>query len=213
VTRRFRIVLVLLLAVIVLAPVLESEAHLDVGIMLGLAGLIVPAVAVVAASDRPRIRRIAFALAGLSVLTSVASLVHEPPPAWVAHGATLVFLAFTTVVVLRAVVRSEHVTLDVIAGALVSYVMIGLTWAIAFAAIEARWPDAIRFPPASGPAHFSDLLYFSYVTLLTIGYGDITPVSGAARTLVIVEGLLGMAFTTVLLAVLVAKGLRDRPLR
>lgn len=210
-TRRFQIVLALLVAVIVLAPVLESEAHLDVGIMLGLAGLIVPGVAVIAASDRPRTRRIALALAGISVLTNVATLVHEPPPAWVGNTATLAFLAFTTFVVLRAVVTSEHVSLDVIAGALASYVMIGLTWAIAFAAIEARWPESIRFPTGSGPAHFSDLLYFSYVTLLTIGYGDITPVSGAARTLVVLEGLLGMAFTTVLLAVLVAKGLRDRP--
>jgi len=48
-------------------------------------------------------------------------------------------------------------------------------------------------------------VYFSYVSLLTIGYGDITPVSAGARTLVVLEGLLGMAFTTVLLAVLVAK--------
>ena len=45
------------------------------------------------------------------------------------------------------------------------------------------------------------------MSLLTIGYGDITPVSPAARTLVVLEGLLGMAFTTVLLAVLVAKGI------
>ena len=57
---------------------------------------------------------------------------------------------------------------------------------------------------------FSDLLYFSYVTLLTIGYGDITPVSPAARALVVLEGLLRMAFTTMLLAVLIAKALGRR---
>ena len=45
------------------------------------------------------------------------------------------------------------------------------------------------------------------MTLLTIGYGDILPVSPAARTLVVLEGLVGMAFTTVLLAVLVAKAM------
>jgi Ion channel len=48
------------------------------------------------------------------------------------------------------------------------------------------------------------------VTLLTIGYGDITPVSPAARALVVLEGLLRMAFTTMLLAVLVAKALGRR---
>jgi voltage-gated potassium channel len=89
-------------------------------------------------------------------------------------------------------------------------VMIGLTWAIAFGVVETRWPGSIRFAADNVEVRFSDLLYFSYVTLLTIGYGDITPVSPAARTLVVLEGLLGMAFTTVLLAVLVAKALGRR---
>ena len=76
----------------------------------------------------------------------------------------------------------------------------------------ATWRDAgsIRFAGDSTEAHLSDLLYFSYVSLLTIGYGDITPVSAAARTLVVLEGLLGMAFTTVLLAVLVFKAVGAR---
>ena len=68
----------------------------------------------------------------------------------------------------------------------------------------------LHFSPQLASPRLSDLLYFSYVTLLTIGYGDILPVSPAARTLVVLEGLVGMAFTTVLLAVLVAKAMGRR---
>ena len=88
--------------------------------------------------------------------------------------------------------------------------MIGLTWAIAFGVVEIALARFDSFPRSSAEVRFSDLLYFSYVSLLTIGYGDITPVSSAARMLVVLEGLLGMAFTTVLLAVLVAKVLGRR---
>ncbi len=206
----FPAVLGMLIAVIVVVPLVEGLAHLRVGVMLGLAGLAIPIVAVAAASDRARLRRVAFALAAISALANGATLPESGIPLWAGSGASLIFLAYTTYLVLRAVVGSARVTPEIVAGALASYVMIGLTWAIAFGVVETHRPGSIHFPGDNAAARFSDLLYFSYVSLLTIGYGDITPVSPAARTLVVLEGLLGMAFTTVLLAVLVAKGLGHR---
>jgi Ion channel len=206
----FPAVLGMLVAVILIVPLVEELAHLRVGVMLGLAGLTIPILAVAAASDRPRHRRVAFALAAISALANGAALPDRGVPLWAGSGASLIFLAYTTYLVLRAVVDSAQVTREIVAGALASYVMIGLTWAIAFGVVETRWPGSLHFAGDSAAPRFSDLLYFSYVSLLTIGYGDITPVSPAARTLVVLEGLLGMAFTTVLLAVLVAKGLGRR---
>ena len=206
----FPAVLGLLIALIVVVPLVEAMAHLRVGVMLGLAGLTIPILAVAAASDRSGHRRVAFALAAVSVVANGATMPERGVPLWAGSGASLIFLAYTTYLVLRAVVSSAHVTREIVAGALASYVMIGLTWAIAFGVVETRWPGSIHFAGDNPEARFSDLLYFSYVSLLTIGYGDITPVSPAARTLVVLEGLLGMAFTTVLLAVLVAKGLGKR---
>ena len=201
----FPAVLGLLVAVIVVVPLVEGLAQLPIGVMLGLAGLIIPILAVAAASDRRGHRRVAFALAALSVLANGATLPDRGVPLWAGSGAALIFLAYTTYLVLRAVVGSAQVTPEIVAGALASYVMIGLTWAIAFGVVETHWPGSIHFAGDNAEPRFSDLLYFSYVSLLTIGYGDILPVSPAARTLVVLEGLLGMAFTTVLLAVLVAK--------
>ena len=205
----FPAVLGMLVAVIVAVPLLEGLAQLPIGVMLGLAGLAIPILAVAAASDRRGHRRVAFSLAAISALANGATLPDRGVPLWAGNGAALIFLAYTTYLVLRAVVGSAQVTPEIVAGALASYVMIGLTWAIAFGVVETRWPGSIHFPGDAAP-RLSDLLYFSYVTLLTIGYGDILPVSTAARTLVVLEGLLGMAFTTVLLAMLVAKVLSRR---
>ena len=203
----FPFVLGALVAFIVIVPLIEGLAHLRVGVMLSLAGLTIPTLAVAAASDRQGHRRVAFALAAISALANAASLPDGGVPVWAGSGASLIFLVYTTYLVLRAVMGSTRVTPEIVAGALASYVMIGLTWALAFGVLETRWPGSIRLAGDNPEARLSDFLYFSYVSLLTIGYGDITPVSSAARTLVVLEGLLGMAFTTVLLAVLVAKAL------
>ena len=203
----FPAVLGMLIAALVLVPLAEVVARVRVGLMLTLVGLTIPILAVAAASDRPRHRRLALSLAAISVLANGAALSVGGVPPWAGSGASLIFLAYTTYLLLRAVVGSAHVTLEIVAGALAAYVMVGLTWAIAYGVVESHWPGSIHFAGDIPEARFSDLLYFSFVSLLTIGYGDILPVSRAARTLVLLEGLLGMAFSTVLLAVLVAKGL------
>ena len=90
-------------------------------------------------------------------------------------------------------------------------VLVGLTWAFAYGLLETIQPGSIRgLESALGSADFSGLLYFSYITQLTIGYGDITPVSAVARVLAVLEGLAGMIFTTVVLATLVAGYLLHR---
>src|SRR6185436_3085181 len=141
----FPAVLVMLVAVIVAVPLLEGLAQLPIGVMLGLAGLTIPILAVAAASDRRGHRRVAFSLAAISALANGATLPDRGVPLWAGNGAALIFLAYTTYLVLRAVVGSAQVTPEIVTGALASYVMIGLTWAIAFGVVETRWPGSIHF--------------------------------------------------------------------
>jgi len=95
------------------------------------------------------------------------------------------------------------------AGALASYMLVGLTWAIAYGFLETVRPGSIHGLAEGGASlDFPTLMYFSYITMLTIGYGDITPLSAAARMMAVLEGLLGMTFTTIIMAVLVAGHLR-----
>jgi len=202
---RYRTVLVCLLALVALAPLVDALGG-DLSRVLSLYGAFVAVLAVSAASDDSRHRALAILLAVLCLALNgpnAADLTHLP----VTDGgvATLVFLVYSTWRILSAVRRSRLVNADVLAGALAAYVMAGLTWAVAWGLLEVLAPASIRFPAPHAGSSFSELLYFSFITLLTIGYGDITPVSPVARTMAVFEGLMGLVFTTVLLAFLVAR--------
>lgn len=175
-----------------------------------LLGLVVPVLAVAAASDTRRQRVTAITLAVLCAVTNAEGLIHLTRlPREVGGAIAVVFLGYTTHLLLRGVLRSQRVTGDVIAGALASYLMIGLTWALGYGLVEKIAPGSIAVTGGGG-TDLPTLIYFSYITLMTIGYGDVTPVSPIARTLAVLEGLFGITFTTIILAALVAILLRGQ---
>ena len=200
------------LCCLIVLLVLPSALQASVGSSrtLSVVGLIVPVLAVAAASDTRRHRRTAIGLAAVCALANAEGLAHFTAlPHGVGAAAALVFLAYTTYLLLSGVLRSRRVTADVIAGALASYLMIGLTWALAYGLVEMMAPGSIGV--ASGArVDLHTLVYYSYITLMTIGYGDVTPVTAAARTLAVFEGLIGVAFTTIVLAALVAMLLGEK---
>ncbi len=117
-----------------------------------------------------------------------------------------IFFLFNAVVVVGDVLRQRAVTVWTICGAISGYILIGLMFACAFMMIESLEPGAFSLPESSGApgdTHDSQLLSFSYVTLTTVGYGDITPVSPGARGLCNIEALLGQIYLAVLVAGLV----------
>ena len=180
--------------------------------MLGVLGLVIPILAVSAAGDKGTPRRIAVGLAVLCIVTNADAMARFTSlPPQVGIGLCVIFLAYTTVRLMVGVVTSGTVTVDVIAGALASYMMVGLTWALAYGLLETMRPGSIHgLSEGSALLDFTALLYFSYITLLSIGYGDIAPLSAIARMMTVFEGLLGMAFTTIILAVLVSAYLGRR---
>ena len=95
-------------------------------------------------------------------------------------------------------------------GAVVLYMLIGFTWAVAYEIVYNYSPGA--FTGAVGGAGFpmGRWVYFSFITLTTVGYGDITPVARAARSLSILEALVGQLYPAVILARLVSLP-RDGP--
>jgi hypothetical protein len=104
------------------------------------------------------------------------------------------------------------VTPDTIVGGLAVYLLIGLTWSIAYQLLEFSAPGSLVV--ASGdpnlwgaweraPGKYPRLLFFSFVTLTTLGYGDIVPASPAAAALSAAEAVIGPVYLTVLIARLV----------
>jgi hypothetical protein len=117
-------------------------------------------------------------------------------------------------VVLVQVFREGPITSLRIQGAIAVYLLFGLGCAFAYAFVDLYWPGAFVPAPATAAAASGDLslrfVYFSFVTLTTVGYGDIAAVHPVARSLAMVEALGGQLFPSVLLARLVSMELYSR---
>src|SRR5262245_25353603 len=125
-----------------------------------------------------------------------------------------VFLVFTAVVVLRQTLGSAGsaaVTADTVAGAICFYLLLGVIWALIYALVELAHPgsfvDGGRPVSSATGGHrllVPELLYLSLVTLSTLGYGDILPVTPQARMLAAIEAIIGPLYLAVLIARLVS---------
>ncbi len=207
---RARFTVVLVLQFVVLFWLVASDRGRDQHVLLDITGIAIPLSAIAVATDRKRERRLAFALAFAAVAFNGSALSGYRPLALEGGPAlSVLFSVYTTWLLMSGVVRSPRVTGDVLAGALAAYIMAGLAFAVVYGVIEARTPLAFHVP-GMREASFPDLVYFSFVTMLTIGFGDVVPVAPVARAVVLFQGLFGVVFTTVVMASLVAGYLRHR---
>ena len=131
---------------------------------------------------------------------------HLVPPA-IFLVAGLALVAFVVVNLLRFVLRAPSVNLEVLCASISAYLMLGLIWTIAYWLVAQLTPGAFAFNTNTGAKETMEgfnAFYFSFVTLSTVGYGDITPVSKVARTLAALEAMTGLFYVAVLIARLVA---------
>jgi hypothetical protein len=97
------------------------------------------------------------------------------------------------------------VTRNRIGGAVALYMLVGLVWADAYQLVSMVVPDSFAGISAhDGPIDRFTWVYFSFVTLTTVGYGDIMPLSRAARSLANLEALIGQLYPAIVLARLVS---------
>ena len=205
---RFSVVLVLQFAV--LFGLVAYEAGRDMKSLLSLTSIAIPLSVIAVATDRKYERRTAIALALAAVAFSGGALSgFRPFDLEIGPGLSVLFSVYTAWLLMAGVMRSPRITGDVLAGALASFIMAGLAFAVVYGIIEGRGPGAF-VAPGLEPARFPDLVYFSFVTLLTIGFGDVTPVAPLARAVVLAEGIFSVVFTTIVMAALVAGYLRHR---
>jgi hypothetical protein len=122
-------------------------------------------------------------------------------------AAGFVFIAFVVVNLLRFVLRTPRVNAEVLCASVAAYLLLGLAWSFAYLLVAKLHPAAFAFntpPPSSQSLDGMTAFYFSFVTLSTVGYGDISPVSSVARMLAVLESMTGTLYVAVLIARLVA---------
>jgi hypothetical protein len=175
-------------------------------------GLVLVAAVFIVSSSRVALVAILVAVS-LIVLATVlrirqpsAADIYLDATAWLITGLTL------SIVVARAVFASGQVTFHRIIGAVLLYLNIGLIFVALFCFVALRIPNAFT---GIGPLHDNlavagNLIYFSFVTLTSVGYGDIVPLHPFARSLANVEAIIGQLYPATLLARLVTLELEGR---
>jgi hypothetical protein len=128
-------------------------------------------------------------------------------PVWMSLVPALLFVLLLFGQILRYILRATRVNSEVLCAAVAGYLLLGFLWALAYILTARLSADAFTF--SAGPAAGDVMkgftaLYFSFITLCTVGYGDIMPVTGPARMLAMMEGVTGMFYMAVLIARLVA---------
>ena len=163
---------------------------------------------VVAVADRKRVLVIAIvlaipAIAGRWINHFRPDLI--PPAVFLVAG--LILIAFVVGNLLRFVLRAPSVNTEVLCASISAYLMLGLMWTMAYWLVDQLTPGgAFSFNTNAGTQSINEFngFYFSFVTLSTVGYGDITPVSRMARWLAAMEAMTGLLYVAVLIARLVS---------
>ena len=211
--RKYVILLITLLLLLFVAPALHSYVNMQL-LLDGLRSvLLIVALLVVFTEKYHR----SFALL-LAILSLVGCWIDARFPALRQvellvglHLVNSMFLGLTIITVLRNVYSDTSVSVEHICGALCGYLLLGLMFGHLYCGLETLAPGSFR-----GDTHFAEqvtnedqrfilLTYFSFTTMTTVGFGDITAATDAVRGMAIVEAILGQFYIAVLIGDLIGK--------
>lgn len=140
----------------------------------------------------------------LVILTWVTEFIDLPLLSEITGSLSTLFFIFVIVLLIQRVGKSKSVSSLEFLESINVYLLIGIAGSILFYAIYKHNPESFNHPGEHLGQH-SDFIYFSFVTLATLGYGDITPVDSLARSLAILFSVTGQLYLTMIIAMLVGK--------
>jgi hypothetical protein len=201
----FSLLLALLVACLFVAPLLKDEFPVLAAVGTTLLILLFVVGGLVVARSAWGAVTISL-LAGAAIALEVVHQIDATDPfaAWRLGAASLTIGLFAAVTLARVFSPGE-VTSHRLTGAVVAYLLVGLTWAYLYELLEVVRPGSLTGVHGPAQGSYPAFLYFSYVTLTTVGYGEIAPVSSAARALSNLESLVGVLYPAILIGRLLTK--------
>jgi len=199
---RFLILLILILSLLVLTPFLDGiiEARILMDVFLTAIFIFI--------INSIRLKRSQTIIASVLVLPLIVAtwstyFVEINPLSLLTKIFGALFFSYAAINILRIIVKSEKVTRETIFAEIVAYLLIALMWAFLYMTLERVSPGSFSFPDKGSWGETMRFEYLSFVTITTLGYGDITPVTDKATALALIEAVVGQIYLVVLVAWLV----------
>ncbi|MDP6556466.1 MAG: ion channel [Pirellulaceae bacterium] len=213
--------LVSLVFILLIVPAIEhSSIATDLLLRVGITAVLVSAA--VATRRRKAILILGLFVACVAAPVSWMTMFFEQPLLFL-FSCLLegVFFIMMAILILITVIRRHLATVHSIFGAISAYLLLGLAWAVFYWGINHLDTDALAFThltarpvvvgeQATEVAGFSQFVYFSFVTMSTLGYGDVTPQNSVVRTLAWMQSVTGQFYMAVLVAWMVSEIPRAR---
>jgi voltage-gated potassium channel len=200
----FLILLVSLLALQIIPPFINpAERSILLGILVALVLLF--ALYLVAYNRKELI--IGILLCAPAIATNWADKSIDPTLVIYAHYLfAIAFLSYTCLHIFRYLFETEDISADMLYAAVCLYFIVGMIWAMIYVLIEMYHPGSFQLDADlnNTRAVFGELLYFSYVTISTLGYGDMAPLTRIARSWATIEAIIGQFYLAFVVARLVS---------
>jgi hypothetical protein len=199
---RFLILLVSLLGLLVVSPMLEGFIRLK--ILMDIFVSIVFISSIYAVSNKKSMVYTASALAlPMFISLWIPGISKIPFLSLTGDLFGILFIAFVIIEILSFIFKERYVSVNVIYASIVVYLLLAVMWSFIFLVIETFQPGSFSLPQQIDGETRSLFSYYSFVTITTLGYGDMTPIKDTARSFSMLEAVVGQIYLVVLVARLV----------
>lgn len=200
---RFTYLLITLVVMIAVAPLLNEFTYLRITFDLALSMILIAGLFVV---SQHKILPWFAALLAIPMLVSIWLRYFDqvwPVIDLVGKVSGIFYFATIAAAIITFVFCTHRVTWELISAALVGYLLLGTMWGFCYAVIELIQSGSFQITQCAAGCKDAGFFYYSFITLTTVGYGDITPLTGISRSFSMLEGIVGQCYMAVLVARLV----------